>query len=127
MVYYPSFFTPLESVLMNQQLIKQVSGTTSKGMNISTNEIAVTEGGHYANICYTILVFIIIAGYIDIIAYGMHNADKINNDPGMNMGITGFQLVLGSIIIFLAHIEVNIINCFFCCHFTVRMVFTVKN
>lgn len=104
MVLYPTFFTPLEDILMNQNQIveklnttQNVTGSTNINMGISKK-----FGGWYANFCYLLLVFMLLAGFIDILAYGFHNSGNLNTDKDMNLGVTSTQLTFGLIICILS-------------------------
>jgi hypothetical protein len=78
MILYPPFFSYLEEILMNKGLTKNVtigSDTIHKGVQL---------GGHYANIVYTLLLFIFISAVTNLAAYHVQNSGQLNSDKELN-------------------------------------------
>lgn len=88
-----SFFTPLEKYLMSTKL-KYSSNTNLTG--------SARRGWQYVTICYTMFTVLFIAGMVNVIAEGMHNTKMMNNDKGLNIGLTSTQVVTGSILVVLS-------------------------
>jgi hypothetical protein len=84
---YLSFFTPFEKYVMNNRI------------NLNNGPGSLSLGFRYTVFCYMLFSFVFIAGFVNVIAEGMHNTKQMNKDAGINIGITSTQITLGSLIV----------------------------